>query len=164
MWKSSWNASSRTLLIFASITQTFPIIVMKPSNFWSLSTHTIFLCEFLIFVLTDWASILKEHDYFDILCDNDIAINQVLRDLFVMGNQIPMSFLMKLIEEFPSKDNNKKDELEMGLLQVIKQVDPFKNVAGNWKYCDQENYSEDDSSEILDFCQRSHLLDCLPTG
>ena len=40
-----------------------------------VTVDTIFLCEFLIFVPTDWASILKEHDYFDILCNNYITIN-----------------------------------------------------------------------------------------
>ena len=134
-----------------------------------LTVDTIFIYEFLLWPWIEFQpkteeskSQLKEYDYFQTFCKNEITTNQILRDLFLMGNQIPMSFLMTFIEVFPSKDkSNEKDKLEKGLLYVVQQVDPFKNVAGNWKYCDEENYSEDDSSEILDFCQRSHLLDFL---
>ena len=49
----------------------------------------------------------------------------IFRDLFLMGNQIPMSFLMKLVEEFPMKPNIEKDKLNKVLLGWDSDI-PFR--------------------------------------
>ena len=125
-----------------------------------VTVDTVFIHEFLLFM---WLSrtiaartIAGSVDmYFSTFISNDCYTLSIrlLRDLMLMGNQIPMSFLLKLIETFPSKANYEKDKLEKGLLYVIKKVDPFKKS--------EDEKSEDENFEILDFCQRNHLLDCL---
>ena len=92
-----------------------------------VTVDTIVIREFLLFMPTPWDSILEEHTQFCTLCNNDITYKQVGRDLFVMGNQIPLSYLVKLIEEFPKKvdSEDEGDELHDGLLlYAAKITDP----------------------------------------
>ena len=120
-----------------------------------VTVDTIFIREFLLFMPTEWDSILEEHTQFCTLCNNDITYKQVGRDLFVMGNQIPMSFLMKLVEEFPKKQEFKWDELQEGLFYAVATNDPFLI---------SQSLSLTEIVEIFEtpeFVNCNHLLDCL---
>ena len=117
-----------------------------------LTLDTIFIYEFFRFVCaTESESASEQYSHFRTLCKNDIITKQLIRDLFLMGNQIPMSFVMDLIKDFPMKTPNiQNEELNKKLVGVMEEVDPFftRNL-------------EDEKSEIPDFCKCSHLLDCL---
>ena len=76
-----------------------------------VTVDTILIRELLRFIPTPWDSICEEHTQFCKICNNNITFKQVLRDLFLMGNQIPMSYLMKLIDEFPKNTESEWDEL-----------------------------------------------------
>ena len=90
-----------------------------------VTMDTIFIREFLLFIPTEWDSILEEHTQFCKICNNNIAFKQVLGDLFLMGNQIPVSYLKKLIDEFPKNSELEWDELQEGLNYAVAIIDPF---------------------------------------
>ena len=114
-----------------------------------VTVDTIFLNEFLMFLKTDWDS--EEHDFFfNTICDNGITIKQVWKDLFLMGNQIPLSFLRKLM--FPKKLNLENDELLEALADIFTFVDPF---------IIKHAHARDNSFKTPDFLHCNHLLDCL---
>ena len=120
-----------------------------------VTVDTIFIREFLLFMPTEWDSILEEHTQFCTLCNNDITYKQVGRDLFVMGNQIPLSFLVKLIEEFPKKQEFDWDELQDGLLYAVATNDPFFM---------SQSLSLTEIVQIFEtpeLVNCNHLLDCL---
>ena len=116
-----------------------------------LTLDSIFIYEFFLSMCaTDPESKTEQNGHFQTLWKNNIIVKQFSRDLFLMGNQIPMSFLKKLIEDFPRERKLELGELNRKLRELIKIVDPFLT----WNF-------EDENSEIPDFCKCSHLLDCL---
>ena len=118
-----------------------------------VTVDTIFIYELLLFLGSDRKAELKEeYNYFShTVLQNDIIHTQVVRDLFLMGNQIPMFYLKKLMKEFPETPNNfNKDSPRFrGLCYLLKMIDPF--IA--------ESFSAE-SFEIK-FLDCNHLLDCL---
>ena len=116
-----------------------------------LTLDTILIYEFFLYMCaTVSESTIEQYGHFQTLWKNDIIGKQFFRDLFLMGNQIPMSFLMCLIQEFTRDPKFKRDELNREFIGVIEVVDPFFT----WNF-------EDENSEIPDFCKCTHLLDCL---
>ena len=67
-----------------------------------------------------------------------------------MGNQIPMSYLKNLIQEFPNPRTLEIDELRKVVADVVKRIDPFPT-----------RNSQDAKFETPNFLHCSHLLDCL---
>ena len=119
-----------------------------------VTVDTIFIREFLLFMPTEWDSILEEHTQFCKICNNNITFNQAVRDLFLVGNQIPMPFLKKLIEAFPEKPKIEGDELQQELLYAVATTDPFFVI---------QSFTPEfvESFQIPDFRLCTHLLDCL---
>ena len=120
-----------------------------------ITVDTIFIYELLLFLGDLNGEVEEQYNYFSqILFKNDIIYNQVLRDLFVMGYQIPMFFLMNLIEEFSKKphiERNSQERVEGGLSFVVERIDPF--VV-------RQTFSAP-RFETPKFLGRNHLLDCL---
>ena len=119
-----------------------------------VTVDTIVIREFLRFIPTQWDSILEEHTQFCKICNNNITFNQAVRDLFLMGNQIPMPFLKKLIEAFPKKPKIEGDELQQELFYAVATTDPFFVI---------QSFTPEfvESFQIPDFRLCTHLLDCL---
>mgnify|MGYP000223366111 CR=1 FL=1 len=115
-----------------------------------VTVDTIVIRELLVFILTPWDSILDEHTQFCKICNNNITYKQAVRDLFLMGNQIPMSYLKKLIEEFPNPPNLEMDEIQKVVADVVKRIDPFPIRNSQHKSFGTPN-----------FLHCSHLLDWL---
>ena len=61
------------------------------------------------------------HNFFN----NDRTYNQIWRDLFLMGNQIPMLYLTKLIEDFASQLDVKSGRLGKALFDIVMTNSPF---------------------------------------
>ena len=72
-----------------------------------------------------------------------------------MGNQIPMSFLVEMIEVFPKKHEFKWNKLQEGLFYVVATNDPFLI---------SQSLSLTEIVQIFEtpeFVNCNHLLDCL---
>ena len=121
-----------------------------------VTVDTILIRELLRFIPTPWDSICEEHTQFCKICNNNITFKQVLRDLFLMGNQIPVSYLMKLIDEFPKNTESEWDELQEGLNYAVYIIDPF--VISKGLSLNQENGN---IFETPEFVNCNHLLDFL---
>ena len=67
-------------------------------------------------------------DYLHNFFSNDRTYSQVWRDLFLMGNQIPMLYLKKLISEFPSQPDIKNGGLGKALVDIVMTNSPFSIV------------------------------------
>ena len=83
------------------------------------------------------------------LWKNDIIATQFFRDLFLMGNQIPMSFL-KAIAEFPNKNEVNLKDLQTVLLDIVVRNCPFPMGNKDW--------FKNTPNPIFSDCK--HLLDC----
>ena len=64
-------------------------------------------------------------DYLHNFFSNDRTYSQVWRDLFLMGNQIPMLYLTKLIEDFASQLDVKSGRLGKALFDIVMTNSPF---------------------------------------
>ena len=67
-------------------------------------------------------------DYLHNFFSNDRTYSQVWRDLFLMGNQIPMLYLKKLISEFPRQPDVKNGGLGKALVDIVMTNSPFSIV------------------------------------
>ena len=117
-----------------------------------LTLDSICIYEFFLYLCSTVSeSTTEQYGHFQRLWKNNIITKQFLRDLFLMGNQIPMSFLKKLIEDFPREPKLEWKELNSKPRELIKIVDPFLT----WNF-------EGENPKAPDFCNTcSHLLDCL---
>ena len=91
-------------------------------NFESLrllvTVDTIFIHEFFLFLSQDCLdSEEKKSGYLYAFMTNRITISQIWRDLLLTGNQLPVSFLINLIQEFPH--NTRISELQNFAIAII---------------------------------------------
>ena len=125
-------------------------------NFESLrllvTVDTIFIHEFFLFVSEDCpASENKKSGYLYTFINNEITKSQIRRDLLLIGNQIPMSFLKK-IAEFPNNRDFSLDHLKATVRSFIMKQNPFFSH-------DPSFYKGKHFKIDLSDCQ--HLLDAL---
>ena len=136
---------------------------LSPShNFESLgllvTVDTVFIHEFFLFLSEDCPdSQEKKSGYLYTFINNEITISQIWRDLLLIGNQIPMSFLKKVInipQELPDFTEN---DLVKLLDYFVSVNDPFRmSRFKEWEHNKTEKKQGDHN--LLE-CE--HLLDCL---
>ena len=132
-------------------------------NFESLrllvTVDTVFIHEFLLFLRQDFlASEDQKSGYLYTFINNGITISQMWRDLLLIGNQIPMSFLKRIInipKELP-------DFTDAKLIKCLKYLvfvnDPF--VIS--RFPNDSNETEQKwKQQNVKFLDCEHLLDCL---
>ena len=97
-----------------------------------VTIDTVFILEFLLFMKNDCRS---EDDkgtrYLYTFFNNDITHTQMCRDLFLIGNQIPMSFLHK-ITEFRNIAGLKVKDLQRVLIDIVLRNCPFPMGYNDW--------------------------------
>ena len=131
-------------------------------NFESLrllvTVDTVFIHEFLLFLRQDFlASEDQKSGYLYTFINNGITISQMWRDLLLIGNQIPMSFLKRIInipKELP-------DFTDAKLIKCLKYLvlvnDPF--LVG--RFNEWEEYQTQGKKGDVNLLDCEHLLDCL---
>ena len=131
-------------------------------NFESLrllvTVDTIFIHEFFLFLSEDCPhSQEMKSGYMYTFIDNRITISQIWRDLLLIGNQIPMSFLKKIInipKELP-------DIIEIDLVKCLEYFvsvnDPFR-MSSFKEWEDSKTERKQGDHNLLN---SEHLLDCL---
>ena len=124
-----------------------------------VTVDTIFIHEFLLFLSEDCtASQEKKSGYLYTFINNDITKSQIWRDLLLIGNQIPMSFLKKLInipKELP-------DFTEDSLLKCLKYFVPVNDPFVISRFPNDSNETEQKwKQQNVKFLDCEHLLDCL---
>ncbi|KAH7431332.1 hypothetical protein KP509_08G043100 [Ceratopteris richardii] len=124
-----------------------------------LTLDTVFIHEFLFFMSKDYNPDDEFCGYIYTFINNQITNSQLTRDLFLIGNQVPMVFLRRLAElpneEFPI------EILKLCLEYLVWQSNPFciSHMNSSDQHQDIMNMIGDVS--VLD-CE--HLLDCLYTA
>ena len=115
-----------------------------------VTIDTVFIHEFLLFWSTSYLNYKPmEHDYLFTSFHNEVECNRVWRDLFLIGNQIPMSFLHK-ITEFRNIADLKVKDLQRVLIDIVLRNCPFPMGYNDW----HKNFQY----PSLHNC--THLLDC----
>ena len=132
-------------------------------NFESLrllvTVDTIFIHEFLLFLSEDCPdSEEKESGYLYTFINNGITRSQIWRDLLLIGNQIPMSFLRKIINMPKKSPSLGQNELPKWLSYFVSMNDPFLLSKFPVKSNETDQKSKQRNVNFLD-CE--HLLDCL---
>ena len=87
--------------------------------------------------------------YLNDFFNNDFKCKPVWRNLFLMGNQIPMSFL-KRIAEFPNENEVNLKDLQAVLVDIVVRSCPFPMGYNDW-------HKNVGNPNLLN-CE--HLLDC----
>ena len=131
-----------------------------------VTIDTVFIHEFLLFWSTSYLNYKPmEHDYLFTSFHNEVECNRVWRDLFLIGNQIPMSFLKKVAEiskmsveisnEIPKNHRFGTNSLKDYLNHIVFINHPFfgsqfhhRSTQANWM-------------QTINFLNCNHLLDCL---
>ncbi|MCO5547841.1 hypothetical protein L7F22_001293 [Adiantum nelumboides] len=121
-----------------------------------LTLDAVFIHEFLFFMSRDFSPEDEVCGYMYSFINNQITNSQVNRDLFLIGNQLPMTFLKRL-SELPNEDFP-PEELKLCLEFLIWRSNPFclSHLGGDSYHSDLKDFIRGVS--VLD-CE--HLLDCL---
>ena len=115
-----------------------------------LTLDTILIYEFFLYMCaTVSESTIEQYGHFQTLWKNDIIGKQFFRDLFLMGNQIPMSFL-KRIAAFPNENEVNLKDLQAVLVDIVVRSCPFPMGYNDW-------HKNVGNPNLLN-CE--HLLDC----
>ncbi|KAH7431329.1 hypothetical protein KP509_08G043000 [Ceratopteris richardii] len=124
-----------------------------------LTLDTVFLHEYLFFMTKDYNPDDESCGYLFSFINNQITNSQLTRDLFLIGNQVPMVFLRRLAElpneEFPI------DIMKLCLEYLLWRSNPF---------CISHMNSSDQHEDIMNMIGEvsvldcEHLLDCLYTA
>lgn len=121
-----------------------------------LTVDSVFIHEFLFFLSRDFSPDDETCGHLYPFLNNQITLAQVTRDLFLIGNQVPISFLKKLTE-LPNEDLTLEDLL-LCLEFLVWRSNPFcMSHPGSTTY-------HKDLKELIQgisFLDCDHLLDCL---
>eukprot|EP00250_Pteridium_aquilinum_P012442 c20730_g1_i1 orf=293-1801(+) len=121
-----------------------------------LTMDSVFIHEFLFFLSRDSNPEDEVCGYMYSFLNNQITMSQVTRDLFLVGNQVPISFLQRLTE-LPNGDLALDDLLHC-LEYLIFISNPFC-----MSHLSSDSYHKDLMEVIpgVSFLECEHLLDCL---
>ncbi|KAH7431313.1 hypothetical protein KP509_08G042200 [Ceratopteris richardii] len=121
-----------------------------------LTLDAVFLHEFLFFLSKDCSPDDEFCGYLFSFINSQITLLHMTRDLFLIGNQVPMVFLKRLAElpnaEFPVKD------MKFHLARLVWQSNPFCISR-----MDRSSMHEDFMNVMkgMSMLDHEHLLDCL---
>lgn len=121
-----------------------------------LTVDSVFIHEFLLFLSKDLSSDDPTFGYLSSFINNQITLAQVTRDLFLVGNQVPISFL-KSLTGLPNEDITSEDLL-LCLEFLVWRSNPF---------CMSHPGSTTPHQDLkaligqICFLDCEHLLDCL---
>ncbi|KAH7425072.1 hypothetical protein KP509_11G038500 [Ceratopteris richardii] len=124
-----------------------------------LTRDTVFIYEFLFLNLRNYDPDDESCGYMHSFFSDRTRNAEVVRDLFLVGNQVPMSFLKRLSELPLSKSTEfQNDDMKLCLDYLVWRCNPFFGIYKDSASKRQCFERMKDGVSVLD-CE--HLLDCL---
>jgi hypothetical protein len=116
-----------------------------------LTVDTVFLHEFMVHAIADTNRDHNPTGYLATFLSNGIVINEIVRDLFLIGNQIPLAFLKEVVSLLRQPDIN-LNSLAKWLLDMSSK---------HLLFISQSSGVSSDETAISGILDCEHVLDCL---